>query len=107
VPDQGVVDEVTKFGSGFLGSLVSLRFLKGESWLGKATLVCGGAALAYFAAPALGRLLHMDDALGLTGFMLGLFGMAVATKLYEVIQGFNAAEVAAVITNWVKKRFGG
>jgi hypothetical protein len=107
VADQGFLDEAAKVGSGFVGSLVSLRFLKGESWTGKVSMVAGGAALSYLAAPTMARVLHMGDSLQLVGFMLGLFGMAVIAKVYEVIQGFNASEVADAITNWAKKRFGG
>mgnify|MGYP000608996303 CR=1 FL=1 len=82
--------------AGSVGAVVSLRFVRG-SVFEKVLMVIGGSALSYFGTPFVADYLSMTDAEGLVGFMMGLFGMAIITKVYEVIQVINAERIAQKI----------
>lgn len=83
-------DESTATGlAGLLGAAVSMRFIQG-TWIERVTLAAGGAALSYYASPWLASKTGMPE--GLTGFLVGLFGMALASKAWEVIQASPVAE---------------
>jgi hypothetical protein len=75
--------ELIKALPGTIGSIVALRWISGSP-LQRITAVCGGAGGAYYGTPYLATSMGTD--LGLTGFLIGLFGMAVAAKCFEVIQ---------------------
>jgi hypothetical protein len=75
--------ELIKALPGTIGSIVALRWISGSP-LQRITAVCGGAGGAYYGTPYLAASMGTD--LGLTGFLIGLFGMAIAAKCFEVIQ---------------------
>jgi hypothetical protein len=78
--------ELIKALPGTIGSIVALRWISGSP-LQRITAVCGGAGGAYYGTPYLGATMGTD--LGLTGFLIGLFGMAIAAKCFEVIALIN------------------
>jgi hypothetical protein len=91
-----------KVGAGLLGAVVSLKWVKGD-FFEKLLMVIGGAALSIFGTDPLAEYLNMTNALGILGFLLGLFGMTVMSRVYEGIQAFNAADF---VQSWAS-RFGG
>lgn len=76
--------------AGLAGAVVSMQFLQG-SWLARINLAASGAAISYFAAPYLSARIGLPE--GLTGFLLGLFGMAVASRVWEWIQTTPVSEL--------------
>jgi hypothetical protein len=78
--------ELIKALPGTIGSIMALRWISGSP-LQRITAVCGGAGGAYYGAPYLGATMGAD--LSLAGFLIGLFGMAVAAKCFEVIALIN------------------
>ena len=82
-----------KVAAGTAGAFVSLRFIQGTK-TEKGIMAVGGSAMSYFGASPMADYLHMVTAEGLIGFMIGLFGMAIVSKLYEVIQAVDAYAVA-------------
>lgn len=97
---------LSKLLAGSIGAFISLRFVSGsaiERW----TMAIGGAALSYLAATPVAQWLGMSNAEGLVGFLIGLFGMSVAAKVYEGIQGMPAAQMAQDAWAAVKRRMGG
>lgn len=93
--------DALRFGIGLVGAFVSLKFLKDTTKTEKALLVLGGSILSYEGTPAAVAYLKLGSADGLVGFMLGLFGMALVTKLYEAIQLVDMKRVV----EWAQDRF--
>ena len=88
-PDFSLV----KLASGVAGALVSLRFVQG-TWLEKLIMLVGGSALSLVGTGPTANWLGMQSAEGLVGFLLGLFGMAIVSKVYDAIQLIDAKRVA-------------
>ena len=82
--------ELIKALPGTIGSLVALRWIVGTP-LQRITAVCGGAGGAYYGTPYLAAAMGTD--IGLTGLLVGLFGMASAAKAFEVIGLVNPAQI--------------
>ena len=78
--------------SGVVGSLVSLRFIAG-TWPERFTMALGGSALSLYSSTYVAERTGLPE--GLSGFLLGLFGMAIAAKVWEAIQATQAADVLA------------
>jgi hypothetical protein len=84
---------------GAVGALVALGWIGGGAKQ-LAASVLGGCGAAYYAAPLVAGWFTVSE--GLSGFMLGLFGMAVASRVFEAIAAFPIARVV----EWLLKRFG-
>lgn len=96
-----------KFAAGVVGALSSLQFMKG-SFVEKVLMVIGGSALSYYAATPTAHWLGSvadEKVEGLVGYMIGLFGMAIIAKVYEVIQMLDSAKMAKEVFKWAKKKW--
>ena len=100
-PDINIV----KLIAGFFGSLVSLKFVPGTC-PERALMWAGGVALSYFATSPVTDWLAIPKTEGLIGFFIGLFGMSVVSKVYEIIQILDAATIAADLWSAVKRKWG-
>ncbi|MBC9904836.1 hypothetical protein DXK93_11335 [Achromobacter sp. K91] len=69
--------------AGVLGAAVSMRYLQG-SWPARLSMAASGSLVAYYAAPYLSLLLEIPE--GLAGFLTGMFGMAIVSRGWEVVQ---------------------
>lgn len=79
--------------SGFVGALVSMRYLKGT--LGeRASMAAAGTALSFYASPYVSRISGLPE--GFTGFLLGLFGMAMVSITWDWLQ-------QAPVGSWVNR----
>jgi hypothetical protein len=85
---------------GVLGSLVAIRFTKGP-WLARLTMVPSGAVLSYYAADLVA--IKVGTPPGLSGFLVGLFGMVVVGKLFETWERFD---LGGILHGWVERWFG-
>lgn len=94
---------VTKALAGVLGSFVSMRFVPGTV-LERMTMGAGGAALSYYAATPAAVWFGMQSAEGLVGFLIGLFGMSLVSKFYEVIAALDAKTMASDLWETVKRK---
>lgn len=94
-----------KLAAGLAGAVVSLRFVQG-SYLERLTMALGGAALSYFGTTPLSDWLAAPKAEGVIGFFIGLFGMAIVAKVYEVIQMLDAKQAASDVWETVKRKWG-
>lgn len=74
--------EVVKGLPGFVGALVALRWIVGSP-LQRMIAVVGGSAASYYGSPVFARWAEIDH--GLSGFLIGLFGMALAAKLFDAL----------------------
>ena len=76
--------------AGVAGACFSLAFLKGTRWE-RILKDEGGSKMSYNATPAAALRSGLPE--GLSGFLLGLFGMAICAKLWEGIQATPIAEI--------------
>lgn len=93
-----------QFAAGTAGALVSMRFISG-TWFEKVTMALGGSALSFFGTPPLFSWLAINNSEGLLGFLVGLFGMALVSKVYEIIWLIDSNKIAkdlwsAVVRKW-------
>ena len=94
MPTDHVKDiAMTPLAAGAAGALVSMRFIAG-TWSEKLTMALGGASLSFFGSTPVANWVGLPDLVGLFGFLMGLFGMAIVSKVYEVIWLVDAATIA-------------
>ena len=93
-PDLG------KHVAGPAGSLFALLWLKG-SWPRKCAMFIGGWALSLYGSPGAAEWLGFSE--GFTGFLLGLFGMAIVDKVFEV---WVQMDFGTILKDWIRKRLG-
>lgn len=96
---------IFKLVAGIAGAVVSLRFVQG-TWVERLLMAVGGAALSYFATTPLAEWLAAPRAEGVIGFFIGLFGMAIVAKVYEVVQILDAKQIATDLWETLKRKWG-
>lgn len=93
-----VTGEAVKAAPGVVGALVALRWMPGTPFQ-RATAFLGGAAASYYGTDHLVHALELSP--GFTGFLLGLFGMAIASKVFEAIDGLRIGRrVEKLLDRW-------
>ena len=97
--------EIAHAAPGVIGSLIALPFLQG-TWPVRLAMVTGGCALSFFGTIPLAKYLGMAEAQGLVGFFVGLFGMAIVSKVYELVHTFNASAVGQALIDAARKKLG-
>ena len=104
-PEQVSEFSTAKLLAGIAGSFVSLRFMSG-TLIQRVILAIGGAALSYYATTPFATWVGARDAEGLVGFFVGMFGMAIVSKIFEVIQAADAKLIAGDVWEWIKRKWG-
>lgn len=95
---------IVKLVSGIVGAFVSLKFVPG-TWPERLFMVSAGAFLSYVATDPLASYLGMGkEAQGLVGFLVGLFGMAILSKLYEAFVSLDAKRMASDAWDWLLRK---
>lgn len=90
--------ELAKAMPGVIGAMVALRWIRGTAPQ-RLAAVLGGSAAAYYETPYMSSIMGTDA--GLTGFLIGLFGMAVAAKTFEVLERLDpAALLERLLRKW-------
>lgn len=90
--------------AGVAGALVSMRFLRG-TWPERLSSAITGAVLSYYMTDWMADKVGLP--LGLSGFLLGLFGMAVVSRAEEWVQTAPVAAIWQVLLNWARRKTGG
>lgn len=80
---------------------MSAFFLKGL-WYEKLAFIIGGGVVSYYAGPWVSATLGLPD--GLSGFLSGLFGMAVLSRAWEWVQNTPIAALWAWALDWLPRR---
>ncbi len=96
---------IAKLIASVTGALVSINFVKG-TWPERILMVIGGSALSYYGTTPIASGVNLTDAEGLVGFLLGLFGMAIVSRLYEAIQALDFKVVLSDLWQRALKRLG-
>lgn len=78
--------------AGFIGAVISLKFIEGLSLRQRASTVIAGALVAGYCTPLTVELLNLSARLeGPIAFLGGLFGMSIAGALIKAIPEWVAA----------------
>lgn len=95
--------EIIKAVPGVLGAFVSLIWIRG-SLPQRLTSFVGGAAASYYGAEHMVTLMGVSERMvGFSGFLVGLFGMAVAARVFDAIQ---AIDIGGLLSRLAAKWFG-
>jgi hypothetical protein len=86
------------------GALVSTRLLTG-TLLERLMSAAAGSALAYVVSPYIASKIEAPESI--TGFLTGLFGMAVVSRLWEFIQTAPIAEFWKLVLSFLTRITGG
>ena len=92
--------EIMKALPGTAGAFVSMMFLRG-SWPTRMGMFLAGAVLAYYGTPWAVKFANLDP--GFAGFLMGLFGMAIVSRLFEA---WWAIAIASIVGDWIRKLLG-
>lgn len=98
--DEGFLSWVGKLLPGLFGSAIALVWIK-DTPARKGAMFIGGAALSFFATDTATQWFWGNA--GLAGFLVGLFGMAVVNKVFEMWSKFN---ISSLFTEWARKVLG-
>lgn len=83
--------------AGFIGALISLKFVEGLTLWQRASTVLAGAMVAAYCAPLTVEVLALSAQLeGAVSFLGGLFGMSIAGAAIKAIPEWVAAAKAKV-----------
>ena len=91
--------EITKAAPGFIGALIAALWSK-EAPARSACLVLAGTATAYFVGEWLSARLGVPGTIA--GFFVGVYGIAIVNKGFEVLQTFPIDQILSV---WAKSKF--
>jgi hypothetical protein len=105
IEDNSADFSLAKLAAGLVGSVVSLKFIQG-TYIERGLMCLGGSALSFYGTTPANVWVGIPNAEGLIGFMIGLFGMAIVAKCYEVVQVLDARQIAGVIWEWLKRKWG-
>lgn len=87
--------------AGVAGALISMQFLRG-TWRSRLAMAVSGAVLAYYASDYVSHRTGLPE--GLTGFLVGFFGIAVVSKVWEWFQTAPLGELlTAKLKAWMEK----
>jgi hypothetical protein len=90
--------ELIKAFPGVLGAVVALRWISGTP-LQRVAAVIGGSGTSYYGGEYVASVTGANAAF--TAWMLGLFGMAIAHRLFEFIAEVNiGARLDKLLTKW-------
>lgn len=103
-PTEINLDDLAAKLAGVAGAIVSMKFLQG-TLVERLFTALAGALVSYYATPSLSARIGMPE--GLTGFLLGLFGMAVMSRGWEWVQTTPVAAIWQIVLDWMQRRSGG
>lgn len=92
--------DISDHAPGFFGSLFAALWIR-DTWPRRVAYVAAGAVTSHYASPAFSRWTELD--LPLSGFLTGLFAMAIAAKAFETIEVLKPqAVISAVLKRWTR-----
>lgn len=103
-PTEINVDALAAKLAGVAGAIVSMKFLQG-TLLQRVFTAFAGALMSYYTTPHISERIGMPE--GLTGFLIGLFGMAIASRGWEWVQTTPVAALWQILLDWLTRKSGG
>lgn len=89
--------DIERAAPGTLGSLVSMLFIV-DKWPRKLVMFAAGVAFARFGTDDAVRMTGLTS--GLTGFLLGLFGMAVVASVFA---GWSKLDMSVILRDALRQ----
>lgn len=102
---QHIIEELKAAAPGIAGAMLALMFMR-RPILILAGMFVGGCLLSWYGATWFAELAGLEKHVGLAGFVLGLFGMALVAKVYDTIEALQPAKLADAVVSWVRKMLG-
>jgi len=96
--------DIAKLIPALLGAAVSIKFVHG-TWYQILGMLVGGVALSYYSTDWVAGYLSLQDAKGMVGFGVGLFGMVVVDKIYQALEALDAKQMAADAWTWLTRKW--
>lgn len=103
-PTELNIDALATKLAGIAGAVVSMSFLQG-SLAQRIFTALSGAVMSYYATPHISERIGMPE--GLTGFLIGLFGMAIMSRGWEWVQTTPVAALWQIVLDWLTRKSGG
>lgn len=97
---ETIPPEVQKLLPGVLGSAGALLWLKG-SRVRRVAMVALGSAASYYGAPHIAGMFDMGE--GLSGFLVGLFGMSVVDSIFKTWADLG---LTPILREFIRARLG-
>lgn len=95
-----------KAAAGAVGAAVSLKFIVG-SVPARVLMFLGGSAASYYGGEWFAGRVGMSGSVGFACFLLGLFSMPLASRVYEAISLIDVPSLMSRVNKSLKKREGG
>jgi hypothetical protein len=86
---------------GVLGSAFATMFFNEPSKFRRVGMFLAGAVVSWYGSDWMSTKTGMDQ--GFSGFLLGLFGMTLIQKLFEV---WNTFDLGPILRDWLRKILG-
>ncbi|WP_304306229.1 hypothetical protein [Pseudacidovorax intermedius] len=86
--------------AGIGGAFVSMGFIKG-TLPARAFMAIGGALLSFYFAPWVSAQTGLPE--GGAGFLLGLFGMAVVSRIWESVSTWQVQDLWQIAMAWLRR----
>lgn len=99
LPDH-VTPELAKAAPGILASLIALRWINGTP-LQRVGAFLGGASGSYYLTDWLATLAGMESHGGAMSWLIGLFSMALAHKVFGTI---DSLDLSRRVNEWLTRR---
>ena len=89
--------------SGAFGAAVSMAVIKGPIWY-RFVLFGGGLVTATFVTPLIASTLDLGKSENAVGFLVGMFGMSIASAVIRTVQDVNFDTLSAHIRAWFGRK---
>lgn len=72
---------LAKHAAGPAGAVTAMLFMRGMDWKHRIAMVIAGSIMAFYGAPLIHHWTGGNE--GLSGWLVGLFGMALVAKIFD------------------------
>lgn len=88
--NTGITQELARHAPGLFGAVAAMLWIK-DTWPRRVGFTFAGASASHYASGAVAAWSGMDE--GLAGFLVGLFSMAIAAKVFEALEAFKSSDL--------------
>jgi hypothetical protein len=99
---DNIPPEVAHKLGGPFGGLIAMLFLQ-DPWPRRVAMAAAACPLSWYGAPMLVEWLPLMNE-GLAGFLLGLFGMSIVSKIFDAWQGVSLVPTIQAWLDWLKPK---
>lgn len=93
-----IPNELAQKLGGPIGGAIAMLFLRGD-WKRRLAMAAAACPLSWYGAPHLIKWIPLSE--GFAGLLLGLFGMAAVSKVFEAL---NQVDLYPLLNSWLPVR---